>query len=265
MNFPDKFYFTKVCGVPILRSANISSPHAFSTRLGGVSDKAPFASLNLSYGRGDSDENVDKNLEIFAEIFGSNRSHLVTASQVHSANVKYVTECDAGKNFPGFDGFVTNKKGIIISASVADCTPILLEDKESGAVAALHAGWRGSVAAIAAEGVLKMKELGCEARNIEAAIGPCIHVCCYEVGNDFFEAVSSARGRDFALRHIKKDAEGNLHADIVDMNAEILLDAGVLPENISICSKCTACESELFFSHRASKGIRGGMKAAIML
>ncbi len=265
MNFSDRFYFTKICGVPVFRSENISSPHAFSTRLGGVSQEAPFASLNLSYGRGDPDENVDKNLEIFAKIFGSDREHLVTASQVHSANVKYINECDAGKNFPGFDGFVTDKKEIIISASVADCTPILLEDKENGVVSALHAGWRGTVASIATEGVLKMKELGSDPKNINAAIGPCIHVCCYEVGEDFFNSVSSARGNDFALRHIKRNAEGKFHADIVAMNAEILLESGVPAENISICQKCTSCESSLFFSHRASKGIRGGMKAAIML
>ncbi len=265
MNFSDKFYLTKSCGIPIFKSENICSPHAFSTRLGGVSSEIPFASLNLSYGRGDGDANVDKNLEIFTGIFGSDRAHLITASQVHSAKVKTVFLSDAGENFEGFDGFVTNEKGIIISASVADCTPILLEDSENGVIAALHAGWRGTVAAIASEGVRKMVKLGADIKKINAAIGPCIHACCYEVGEDFFESVTALRGNDFALRHIKRQSDGSLHADIVSMNAELLFDAGLRADNISISKKCTACESDLFFSHRASKGVRGGMKAAIML
>lgn len=265
MNFSDRFYFTSVGTVQVFKSENISCPHAFSTRLGGVSKDTPYASLNLSFGRGDDDANVHKNLEIFAKIFGSDRSHLVTASQVHSSNVRTVNADDAGKNFEGVDGFVTNQKGIILSASVADCTPILLEDRKNGVVAAIHAGWRGTAAAIAAEGVRKMVGLGADVKSINAAIGPCIHPCCYEVGEDFLDSVISLCGKNFAERHIRKDENGHLHADIASMNGEILLEAGLCIENISLSKKCTACESSLFFSHRASKGVRGTMKAAIML
>lgn len=265
MNFSDKFYFADINGTGVFRSGNIKSRHAFSTRLGGVSTEAPYKSLNLSYGRGDPDCNVSKNLEIFAGIFDSDRAHMVTASQVHSACVRTVTACDAGKNFDACDGFATNEKGIILSSSVADCTPILLEDSENSVIASLHAGWRGTVGAIAQNGVLAMLALGANLKNIQVAIGPCIHSCCYEVKEDFYSSVISLCGEDFAKRHIKTDKDGIMRAYIVSMNCEILLLSGILPENISVSSKCTCCESELFFSHRAYKGIRGGMKAAIML
>ena len=265
MNFSDKFYFTDVCGVGIFKSENIISPHAFSTRLGGVSTEKIYASLNLGYHRGDREENVRENLSRFCKTLGSSAENLVTASQIHSSNVYTVSALDAGKTVPDTDGFVTCEKKIPISVSIADCAPILLEDRVHGVVASLHAGWRGTVAGIAAEGVRKMCELGSKARDIQAAVGPCIHACCYEVGEDFFEAVRQARGIDFATRHIKPSEIGKYFADITSMNGEILLDAGVPFENISISQKCTSCECSLFFSHRASKGQRGALKAAIML
>ncbi|MBE6607477.1 MAG: peptidoglycan editing factor PgeF [Ruminococcaceae bacterium] len=265
MKFSDKFYFTEICGVGIFKSENITFPHAFSTRLGGVSTEKIYSSLNLSYSRGDSDENVSENISRFCRTVGSTSPLLVTASQIHSSNVYTVSAADAGKTIPDTDGFVTSEKGIPISVSIADCAPILLEDRENKVVAALHAGWRGTVSGIAAEGVRKMIGLGCDVKNIRAAIGPCIHKCCYEVGEDFFEAVKNARGNDFAQRHIKPSVSGKYHADITSMNGEILLDSGVLFENISVSEKCTCCESELFFSHRASKGQRGALKAVIML
>ncbi|MBE6618890.1 MAG: peptidoglycan editing factor PgeF [Ruminococcaceae bacterium] len=265
MNFTDKFYFTDEKDVTVFKSENITSAHAFSTRHGGVSTENPFKSLNLSYGRGDPDENVDKNLDIFTGLFGKDRSRLVWSGQIHSTSVLKVKEEHSGKVFDCYDGFVTDKKGIILSVSVADCTPILLEDRHSGVIGALHAGWRGTVGGIAAVGVSAMTELGAKAEDICVAIGACIHDCCYEVKEDFYSSVASIKGREFADRHIKKDVFGIMHANIVSMNCEILIESGVLPENISVCTRCTCCESDLFFSHRASKGVRGGMKAAIML
>ncbi len=265
MNFSDKFYFTEICGVSVFKSDNITSPHAFSTRLGGVSREKIYASLNLGYRRGDCDENVSENISRFCRAIGSRADMLVTALQIHSANVHTVVISDAGKTVPDTDGFVTCEKGIPISVSIADCAPILLEDRVNRVVASLHAGWRGTVAGIAAEGIRKMCALGCDPKNINAAIGPCIHKCCYEVGEDFFHTVTDMRGRDFAQRHIKEDQNGKYRADITAMNGEILLESGIPFENISISQKCTSCESDLFFSHRASKGQRGALKAAIML
>ena len=265
MNFSDRFYFTEVCGVGFFKSDNITSPHAFSTRLGGVSTQNIYSSLNLGFNRGDLDENVRENVSRFCRTIGSTDKMLVTASQIHSANVHTVEASDAGKVFPDTDGFVTKENGIPISVSIADCAPILLEDRTRGVVGALHAGWRGTVSGIVAAGVRKMCALGCDPKNINAAIGPCIHKCCYEVGEDFFEAVKDIRGKDFALRHITARANGKYCADITSMNGEILLESGIPFENISVSGKCSSCESELFFSHRASKGQRGAMKAVIML
>ncbi len=264
-SFNDLFYFDKAGPLPSYKSKNLSYPHIFSTRLGGVSQEDIYKSLNLGYHRGDERANVDENISRFAAAVGSTPEMLVTADQVHSANVRAVTKDDAGKIFENTDGFVTREKNIPISVSVADCAPILLEDRENGVVAALHAGWRGTVSGIASEGVKKMLILGADIKNINAAIGPCIHKCCYTVGEDFFNTVVSLRGNDFAKRHIFKSQKNELSADITSMNGEILLENGILPENISISSKCTSCESNIFFSHRASKGKRGAMKAAIMI
>ena len=265
MMYNDRFNLYKENGVAVFKSSNISSSHAFSTRLGGVSTDPYLSSLNLNYDRGDIDENVAENLRIFTKVLGSDPEHLVSASQIHSTDIRIVDMSDAGTHFSGVDGFITSERGVVISISVADCTPILMEDRQCGVIAALHAGWRGTVAGIAEKGVNMMTSLGCHSENIQVAIGPCIHSCCYEVGEDFYDNVSCARGKRFADKYVIRDKNLVLRADITSMNAEILLDAGILPENISISSRCTCCDRELFFSHRASKGHRGTMKAAIVL
>lgn len=252
-------------GVIAFSASNISTPHMFSTRCGGISSLPHLVSLNLGENRGDSEENVRENFRRFLSVKGLSYENLVRAKQIHSANVRVVGKEDAGKFFEDCDGFVTRESGVVLSVKVADCVPILLHDSENRVIGALHAGWRGACHGIAEKGVKSMVSLGADAKNIQVAIGACIHPCCYEVREDFFNEVASVMGNDAASLYVKHTGDGSFEADIVGMNLHYLKKSGVAEENISVCEYCTCCHPELFFSHRYSKGKRGTMCAVISL
>ena len=189
-------FVTAPNGVCYVRSTHIACPHGFSTRIGGVSDLPHTASLNLTYGRGDSDAVVLANLARFAEAVGVS-GDVVSLPQVHGTAVRIVDEADRGMGYQRpadgtCDGYVTAAPGVALGVKTADCVPILLADEAAGVIGALHAGWRGTVAGIASVGVEKMIELGADPSRIVAAIGPSIGVCCYAVGDDFAEAVAAS-------------------------------------------------------------------------
>lgn len=253
----------------IYRSDKISFLHGFSTRLGGVSTHAHTATMNLAFGRGDDDDTVLQNLEIFAKKVGVDAKSVISVSQIHSCDVRIV---DASYRGMGYfkeaefscDGYVTNKKGVALCVKTADCVPILLADEENGVIGALHAGWRGSVGGIARVGVQKMIELGAKPENIKAAIGAAIGACCYEVGEEVYLAAKENLGEKFASRFIVPDGK-KYRADLKGLDRALLESVGLLPENIDVCPECTACNAELFFSHRATGGVRGTMCALISL
>ena len=262
----------------IYRSSLLEAPdliHGFSTRLGGVSTLPHTQSMNVAFERGDGEETVRENLRLFlaaakeSEPEDDDLSRIVCGPQIHSASVRRVGKADGGQGvcrdvpYP-VDGYLTDESGVWLLVRVADCVPILFCDKENGIIGACHAGWRGTAGGIAPITVEKMLSLGAEVENIQVAIGPCIHPCCYEVGGDFYEQVSSLRGEDFAKRHIKS-FDNRMHANLTEMNKELLITAGVSEKNISISDKCTCCEPDLFHSHRATGGIRGTMAAVISL
>lgn len=253
--------FTKKGELPILVSENIIFSHGFSTREGGVSHGNGLDTLDLGMG----DENdVKENRRRFAAALGSDISNMFSAKQIHSNIVEAVTKDDLGRHFE-CDGFVTNEKGFLLTVKVADCVPIILSD-ESGVIAAVHAGWRGTVSGIAINAVKKMISLGATAENIKVAIGPCIHSCCYEVDIPFVNAVKEAEyGKELLPFIVPAEKEGKFHADLTEMNRHLLASAGVKKENINICPVCTCCESDNYFSHRASHGKRGLMMGGIIL
>ena len=251
--------------------------HGFSSRKGGVSVLPHTASLNLSCGLGDDDETVFANLDIFARSLSDGAyagNSTVTAHQIHSSKVRVLTPSNAGEGYSlprgeDCDGFVTDQPGILPIARAADCVPILLAGVKtdgSPVISAVHAGWRGTVSGICAEAVAKMLTLGCMHESIRAAIGPHIGFCCYEVGGDFIESVAALRGKDFALRHIRK-AYGfqKEHADLSSMNLEILSDAGIPADRVDVHPDCTMCRPDLYYSHRASGGKRGVMGGGICI
>ena len=249
--------------------------HGFSTRFGGKSTLSHTASLNLSHDLGDSADIVRENFEIFARtisggVYGGGAT--VTLHQIHSAKVRVLTRENAGEGYSiprgeDGDGFVTADSGVIPVARAADCVPILLAGLRADGnpvVSAVHAGWRGTVAGIAAEAVRVMESLGCERPTIRAAIGPHIGYCCYEVGADFYETVCGLCGTAFADRHITIPAgKAKHHANLTTMNREILENAGVTAANIDISPDCTMCMSDVYYSHRATGGKRGVHGAGI--
>ncbi len=253
--------FRKTGELPILVSDNIIFSHGFSTREGGVSHGNGLDTLDLGMG---DEKDVMENRRRFASALGSDISNMFSAKQIHSNIVKTVTKDDLGRHFE-CDGFVTSEKGLLLTVKVADCVPILLSD-ESGVIAAVHAGWRGTVSGIAVNAVKKMLSLGASAENIKAAIGPCIHSCCYEVDVPFVCAVKEAEyGKELLPFIVPAEKEGKFYADLTEMNRHLLISAGVKKENINICPVCTCCESEKYFSHRASHGKRGLMMGGIVL
>ncbi len=239
--------------------------HGFSTRLGGKSILSHTASMNTGFFRGDDDSLVNENIAILCRAAGVSEN-VVCTPQIHSNIVRYVTEENIGegsvRDVPfECDGFVTDRKGVSLLVRVADCTPILMCGKKadgSPVIAAVHAGWKGTVADISVCTIEKMKELG--ASDIKAAVGACIHKCCFQVGEDFVEAVKAAKGADFAFLHIEK-RDGSYYADLPKMNETILHSAGI--DKIDVISECTRCKPYLYHSHRATGGIRGTMGAVI--
>ena len=244
--------------------------HAFSTRLGGESVLPHTASMNVGFGRGDGDGLVRRNIEILCGAAGVEYATLIGSPQYHTSHVRYVTEemCGEGitKDNPApSDAYVTDRRGVSFIIRTADCVPILLcGRKRDGApvAGAAHAGWKGTVALIAKNLADSALSLGAERDSLCAAIGPCIKKCCFEVKEDFIEAVTKERGAGFAFRHIAK-REGGYFADLVSMNVEILLSAGVAAEATDVCPSCTACEPDTYHSHRATRGLRGTMGSVI--
>ena len=248
-----------------IQAENIAVAHGFTPRLGGVSEGI-FSSLNIGMHRGDDPENVVENYRRLGDALGFAPKKLVLANQTHSDIVRVVTEKDclgslSHRDYPECDGLVTNTPGVALVVFTADCTPILLHDPVTGAVGAVHAGWRGTASGIVAKAVDTMvSAFGCKPSDICAAIGPNIGACCFETDNDVPEAMISALG-DEAKPFIRAKGD-KFHLDLKQINSLWLRRKGVA--NISISDYCTACRPDLFWSHRVTKGERGSQGAIIV-
>lgn len=248
----------------VLIADNISVPHGFTTREGGTSTGI-FSSMNIAMHRGDEAENVTKNYEILAERIGFELKSLVLTRQTHSDAVRVVTKKDArGLDhlaYPECDALITNDAGCALAVFTADCTPILLFDEATGAVGAVHAGWRGTAADIAGRTVRAMaSEFGCRAEDIRAAIGPNIGACCFETDRDVPDAVIKQYGRE--AEDCIRQTGVKYHVDLKAVNALSLRRAGV--RDIAISEFCTMCTPSLFWSHRLTGAQRGSQGAVIV-
>ena len=246
-----------------LTSDNITVPHCFTTRFGGVSEGSQ-ASLNLAIGRGDSRENVEANLRILGSALGFAPEKLVMTRQIHSDIVRVVSDRDCQgffhKEYPECDALITNTPGVTLLVFTADCTPILFYDPVTGAVGAAHAGWRGTAQDIAGKTVAAMAEnFGCHAENIRCAIGPNLGKCHFATDGDVPHALIGTFGRE-ALSYIEKRGD-KFYPDLKAINALALIRRGVT--DIEVSDSCTWCESERFWSHRVTKGDRGSQGALI--
>src|SRR5512133_2842039 len=227
-------------------------PHGFTTRSGGASSGA-FASLNLGGQVGDDPAAVAEN---WARLERETGLRFARVCQVHGARA---VRAD-GPAAPAVeaDVVVTRTPGVAACVSVADCVPVLLADPETGAVAAVHAGWRGTIAGAAAEGVRALaREAGAPASRLLACVGPSIGPCCYEVSPDL-----AARFRAELGPETVRDGRAP-HLDLWRANVAVLRAEGMAPERIEVLARCTSCERDQFFSHRRDAGRTGRQVAFI--
>ncbi len=246
-----------------LCSDTIAVPHGFTTRRGGVSTGS-LSSLNIAFKEGESMENVEKNIHILGAALGFDWGKLVLTRQTHTDIVRVVTSQDhtslCHRDYPECDGLVTNDPGVTLMVFTADCTPILLWDPVTGAVGAVHAGWRGTAAGIAGKAARLMCDaFGAEPQNIRAAIGPNIAKCHFETDADVPSAMLAAYGEE-ARPFIQQRGE-KYYLDLKAINALALAKAGVA--HIDISTDCTYCQPQRFWSHRVTRGDRGSQGAVI--
>lgn len=224
----------------------------FSTRLGGVGNP-PYESLNLGLHVGDDPEKVLQNRERWLQEWNSGWDDLVIGEQVHDVKVQVVEPFDAGRGgrdlktvLPGVDGLIT-KSNLGLMAFFADCVPLYFYHPTLMAVSIAHAGWRGTVDKIAAQVLREFRKMGGEPQECWVALGPSIGPCCYEVD----ERVIKRFQADFEkVPFLKPTSHGHAQLDLWQANQQTLLEEGVLSENIWKASICTACHTDIFFSHR---------------
>jgi YfiH family protein len=233
-------------GMELLRSQLLADlPHGFTTRAGGAS-VAPFNSLNLGDLVGDDPVAVAENWRLLGDATGLGFARV---RQVHGATVVRcatpTSPCEEA------DGVISTTPGLAACVAVADCVPILLARPDGSAVAAVHAGWRGTLARIAGEAVRALVAGG-DGEAPLAVIGPSIGPCCYQVSDD----LAAQFGAAFGPRVVRRGA-GGPHLDLWVANERALRDAGVT--RVAQLRRCTACEPRLFYSHRRDGGQTGRM------
>ena len=266
---------TSVHRVPFYRFSGLGSyywiVHFVSTREGGVSGGGQ-ASLNMGFMPADASENVVANRVSLLSELGIPLDSVVSGEQRHTTNVAVVGEEHAGRGareresrLPETDALITAVPGVCLMVLAADCVPVLLYDTERYVVAAVHAGWRGTVGQIVRNVVERMNETyGCRPQDLRAGIGPAIGPCCYEVDEEVVELARSGLGDMDGLVE-KGLGKGKYFLNLWEANRRQLVRAGVYSGRIEVAAMCTACHHDEFFSHRADKGDTGRFAAGIML
>ncbi|MCH5303366.1 MAG: peptidoglycan editing factor PgeF [Ruminococcus sp.] len=256
--------------VPFLTYNSLSEikfiKHAFSTRLGGVSEGI-FSSMNLAFNRGDKKEAVVENYHRICDSVGLDFDTLVASAQDHNTFVRTVTSenCGVGitkpRDIQSVDALITNEKNVTLVTYYADCTPLFFVDTKKKAIGLAHAGWRGTVGRIGEKVVKEMcKKFGTEPKDLKCAVGPAISKCCYEVDKSCADEFYKLEDLDVSkFIFLKKNNKFML--DLLETNRQILIKAGVNPNNITVSDLCTKCSSDLLWSHRATNGQRGTMSA----
>jgi YfiH family protein len=281
------WHLRKTRGLQILELAPFQKlpwlVHGFSTRPGGVSPLESKKVLNLGFMEWDSGENVLENRRLFQSALGAADLELNPLKQVHSDLLRVFP--DATSDVPKGDASATIHPRLLLAIQTADCLPILLVDPKKRVVAAVHAGWRGTLARITQKAVGRMQfEYSSKPKDLLAAIGPSIGPCCYEVAADFvtkFAAQFVDAGEYFdeprsgeepnPLQWLNMKPPGhqpppkNVHLDLRKANHSQLVAAGLLAKNIYVSGLCTACHTSLLFSHRREGPLSGRLMSVIGL
>lgn len=241
--------------------------HGFSTRLGGVS-RGTFASMNLSFTRGDDPAAVTENFRRFCTAIGVEMEKVVVSAQTHTDNVYNVTSADCGRGvtrergYTDIDGLITDEPGVVLCTQYADCVPLFFVDPVRRVVATSHAGWRGTAAGIGAVTVERMvSDYGCRREDILVGIAPSIGKCCFEVDTPVYDAFCKVPV--FNEECFTAHPNDKFHIDLWEVNRRHLLNVGVKAENITVTDLCTKCHSDVFWSHRVTGDARGSLAAFI--
>lgn len=237
---------------------------ATSGRLGGVS-LHPYQTLNMAYHVGDRAENVAENRKRLCNALGIDMDSLIVAQQVHGDNIEIVGETDAGRGayrhedaIPCTDGMITNSHMVTIAVLTADCVPVMVFDPVKKVIGIAHAGWKGTLHTIASKTVSKMgSAFGTRPADCVVFLGPSIGPCCYEVSEDIFLKFQQTFGPATCIRENRVDLKKAIELQ--------LLGIGVEKRNILSNRMCTACNLDLFYSHRAENGLTGRMMSLIRL
>ena len=230
-----------------------------------------------------------ENFRRVAEELGVPAERFVFTDQTHTANVRVVTEADAGKgltrpkDYRDTDGLVTNVPEIVLSAFTADCVPVFLADPVHRPIGLVHSGWRGTAGRISEKALRIMAEqYGTDPADVVAAVAPSICQDCYEISRDVAEVFGkefAGHEEDILTSPLQKSGtddpvtkylasghpDDKFHLDLWETNRIVLEEAGVLPSHIAVTDICTCCNPDLLFSHRASHGKRGNLGAFLMI
>lgn len=263
----------EVSGTVVYRSDLLNFPwmdHGFSTRIGGRSSGV-YSGLNLGLLCGDDPDVVAGNRRLFFAACGVEPERVFTVRQVHGEKVLVVDQPASSAHafeettLLEADALVTACPGTALATTHADCVPVILVDPINRLVAAVHAGWRGTFHGIVREALLVMEErFNTEAERLLAAIGPAIGGCCYTVSPELHEEFQS-RYTGLDSLSADQDLERKPTLNLPEMNKELLIKYGVLPERIDVCALCTSCHPQDFFSYRRDQGETGRHLSLVFL
>jgi polyphenol oxidase len=248
---------------PLKFHSSCDDIEAFTTLRGDVATGNTYSEINLCDYTGDIPQHVMDCRQALCEHLGIGLGSLIMPRQTHTANIAVVDDDFMALDAPlrqvrlnAVDGLVTRLQRVAIGVNTADCVPIALRERKSEIIAIVHAGWRGTVARIAANAVTTMALMGADISEIEAAIGASICQKCFEVGDEVVEQFSSAGFNISQL--MQRDAlTGKAHINLQAANVAVLNEAGIKIENIKISGNCTRCNPHKYFSARRL-GINSG-------
>jgi len=279
----NEWQISQVNGLPLVQSPLLNRyaedlVHAFTTRDGGITP-APYEHFNLGRHVQDHLLKLDAlhNREVLCAALGADHNFLKVPGQVHSGNVVAIANRDAMPDLAKVDGVATSAPGVPLLLHFADCVPVIIYEHKLRLLSIVHAGWRGTAQSIAANAVgLLVRDYGADLAAMVAAVGPAIGTCCYPTGEEVVEqlmlTVSTSGGDKFSLGNTAAlvtripgpaGGEAQPRPDLKAINAMQLLLAGV--SEIDVCSFCTACRPDIFYSHRQSGGITGRQGAIGMI
>lgn len=232
--------------------------HAFCTRRGGASQE-DYESLNMSFREGDEELRVLSNWNRLAAAFDIPLEQFLVVNQVHGDAILVINQHGSYFSTRGelsYDAIVTTRSDLAICIKTADCVPVFIVDKAKKVIAAVHAGWKGTALEISAKVIrLMIGQYRCRPHDILAAIGPSIGKCCYEIDQATADAFRGQNSSELFLH--SGPGKDKWMLDLVKANCRQIQEAGIPKDNMEVSGYCTACNQEMFFSHRGSGGITG--------